>query len=108
MSIPEYLEFRCCMCPNVNIPESVLCPIGPFKTENTPCRYVKTYTDERGWQYRIMGGIGGDCFKARHKKPGKNSWKCMNNVEWRKNFDEAQRDLNALARVKGWEEVNKD
>ena len=107
MSKPEYLGFRCCMCPNINSPEITLCPSGTFKAKVTFCRFVKTYIDKRGWQYRVMGGIGGDCFKARYKKPGKDSWKGMNNVEWRKYFDEAQADLNAMAKTKGWEEVEK-
>jgi len=105
MSKQEYLKFRCCICPNINNPENTLCPAGPFKTEVTPCRFVKTYADGRGWRYKAMGGIGGDCFKARYNKTGKDSWKGMNNLEWRKTFDEAQRDLNAMAKTKGWEEI---
>lgn len=53
-----------------------------------------------------MGGIGQSNFKARYRKPGKSGWKCMANMEWRETFDEAQSDLNALAKAKGWEEFN--
>lgn len=53
-----------------------------------------------------MGGIGPFDFKARYQKPDKaGSWKAMKNLPWRKSFDEAQSDLNALAKKKGWEEA---
>jgi hypothetical protein len=109
MSQPEYLEFRCCMCPNINTPDKLICPPSPFGKGETPCRFVKTYIDERGWRYRVMGGLGESNFKARHQKPGKkdewSGWKCMARLAWRKTFDEAQRDLNLLAKAKGWREV---
>lgn len=111
---PEYREFRCCLCPNINEPENTVCPPqfqsvlyrSPFRNEPTPCRFVKTYMDERGWLYRVMPGIGGDEFKTRYQQPGKTGWKCMNYLPWRSTFDEAQSDLNALAKGKGWSEVN--
>lgn len=96
----EYREYRCCMCPNINEPETQ-CPAG------TPCRFVKTYIDKRGWLYRVMGGIRDGRYKARYKKLGKFGWKCMGNLEWRKTFDEAQSDLNAMAKAKEWEEKAK-
>ncbi|WP_422447833.1 hypothetical protein [Thermoanaerobacterium sp. DL9XJH110] len=101
---PEYMEYRCCMCPNINKPETQ-CPPGPLKPKVTPCRFVKTYVDNRGWKYRVMGGIGGDVYKARYQKPEKAGWHCMRNLEWRKSFDEAQSDLNMLAKAKGWKEA---
>lgn len=104
MSQPEYMEFRCCMCPNISEPENIICPAGPMKTEATPCRFVKTYTDERGWFYQVMGGLGESNYNARYRKPGKLRWKCMANLPWRKSFDDAQSDLNALAKKKGWGE----
>lgn len=104
MSKPEYLEFRCCMCPNIE--ESLEnCPSGPFKEEVTPCRFVKTYIDSRGWKYKVMSGIGENAYKGRYQKPGMTSWKCMNNLEWRETFDKAQSDLNSMAKLKGWEEL---
>ena len=107
---PEYLEFRCwefrcCMCPNINEPESTWCPPSPIRVESKPCRFVKTYIDKRGWWYRVMGGIGGEEFKGRYQKPGKTSWRCMQNLPWRKSFDEAQSNLNILAKAKGWNEA---
>ena len=63
---------------------------------------MKAYMDERGWTYRVMGGLGGDTFKARYRKPGTASWKCVAKMPWRKSFDEAQADLDAMARAKGW------
>lgn len=94
----EYREFRCCMCPNGNEPKTQ-CPAGK------PCRFVKAYIDDRGWRYRVMGGLGESNYKARYQKPGKTGWKCMARLEWRKSFDEAQSDLNMLAKAKGWKEA---
>ncbi|HHW03392.1 MAG TPA: hypothetical protein GXX35_11410 [Thermoanaerobacterales bacterium] len=105
MNQPEYREFRCCMCPNINKPETQ-CPAGPLKPKVTQCRFVKIYVDNRGWKYRVMGGIGGDAYKARYQKPGKAGWHCMRNLEWRKSFDEAQSDLNAMAKLKKWNECD--
>lgn len=76
----EYRKFRCCMCPNTENPQSDKCPTGPSKPEVTPCRFVKKYTDKRGW-------------------------KCMKNLDWKKSFDEAQSDLNVMAEKKGWKEI---
>ena len=105
LTMSEYREYRCCMCPNLDIPESKVCPPGPLKEEATPCRFVKVYVDDRGWQYRVMGGLGESNFKGRYNKPGKLGWKCMRQLEWRKSFDEAQSDLNMLAKKNGWREV---
>lgn len=94
----EYLNLRCCMCPNRSNPEATQCPAG------SPCRFVKSYIDNRAWIYRVMSGLGEDNYKARYSKPGKSGWKCMTNMDWRKSFDEAQADLNEMAKSKGWEE----
>lgn len=104
MSQPEYLSYRCCMCPNSGTPEERQCPPSPFRAEPTICRFVKTYVDERGWKYKVMGGIGEDSFKARYQKPGKEGWKCMSRMKWRNTFDEAQSDLNNMAKYKKWGE----
>lgn len=104
MSQAEYLKFRCCMCPNINEPAKTNCPPKPFSSDITDCRFVKTYKDSRGWRYKVMGGLGESNYKARYQKPGKSGWKCMANMEWRKSFDEAQIDLNAMAKMKGWNE----
>ena len=85
---------RCCMCPNINKPETE-CPAGK------QCKFVKVYHDDRGWVYRVMPGLG-DTFKGRYRKPGTGRWKCMTNLSWQETFDQAQTDLNALAEKKGW------
>ena len=104
--MPEYLKYRCCMCPS-DKPENTMCyPPKDFSDrEVTECRFDKTYIDKRGWKYKVMGGLGESNYKARYQKPGKTGWKCMANMEWRKRFDEAQSDLNAIAKLKNWGEV---
>lgn len=97
--MPEYLKFRCCMCPNEYGDEQ-----NPVCKAGNPCRFVKTYMDSRGWLYRVMCGIGADSYKARCNKPGGNGWKCCSFLPWRNSFDEAQADLNAHAEKKGWKE----
>ena len=66
------------------------------------------YCDERGWKYRVMGGLGADCYKARYQRPehsGSTGWKCMKALPWRKTIREAQADLDALAEKKGWKKT---
>ena len=104
----EYPTMRCCMCPNVQQNRAV-CPglPGTPHSKESQCRFVKAYIDERGWKYRVMSGLGDSSFKARYQKPEKHGdvgWKGMANVPWRKTFDEAQSDLNTLARKNGWKE----
>lgn len=60
------------------------------------------YKDRRGWEYKVDGGIGGDAYKGRYKKPGTLSWKCMRALPWRKTQEEAQADLDLYAEAKGW------
>lgn len=104
--MPEYLRFRCCMCPNVRTPENDICPPDLLlHPKETSCRFVKTYIDSRGWRYKVMSGLGESNYKARYQKPGKSGWKCMTNMEWRKSFDEAQSDLNSMAKIKNWNEI---
>lgn len=103
---PEYLDMRCCMCPNIqkNLPTCPGIPGTPHPSPS-PCRFVKAYIDERGWKYKVMSGIGENTFKARYQKPdkqGSTGWKGLAAVPWRKSFDEAQADLNAHAKKKGW------
>lgn len=105
--MPEYLKFRCCMCPNTN-KQTDKCPPKPFNPKITECRFVKTYIDSRGWRYKVMQGLGDSNFKARYNKPGKSGWKGMVSMEWRKSFDEAQSDLNVMAKKKGWKEAGKE
>ena len=106
--MPEYLKYRCCMCPNIEKQKDI-CPALYNKREETPCRFVKTYLDSRGWIYFVRPGIGKnnykgfyaksiEDYKAGHRQHG------MRALEWRKTFDEAQEDLNAYAKEKSWEE----
>ena len=104
LEMPEYYENRCCMCPNAGNAKTE-CPTGPLKYAVTPCRFVKTYRDERGWMYKVMSGIGDDTFKARYQKPEKGGWKGVPKLPWQESFDRAQSDLNAFAKQRGWEEL---
>lgn len=62
------------------------------------------YSDSRGWLYKVMPGLGGDTFKARYHKPEypPHKWKCVMTLPWRASADEANADLERLAREKGW------
>ena len=68
------------------------------------------YIDARGWKYKVMSGIGFDCFKARYQKLDRDDpvsgWKCVAAVPWRGTFAEAQADLDRLAKERGWEVWN--
>lgn len=97
----EHLEYRCCMCPQRDS-DSQTCPAGHS------CRFVKTYVDKRGWKFRVMSGIGENTYKARYqdnKHTGSSGWRGSGMAPWRESFDEAQSDLNKLAKSKGWEEA---
>lgn len=105
---PEYLEFRCCMCPNQrNSPEKTICPPGPFGTPESPCRFVKAYTDHVGWKHRVMSGAFNTRFIAHVQAPwthDKEEWYSSAILMWQKTFDEAQADLNKYAKENGWKE----
>lgn len=104
----EYLEQRCCMCPNIGKCDTT-CPgiPGTLHPVSTPCRFVKKYIDERGWKYKVMSGLGESTFKARYQRPekaGSTGWKGLTAVPWRESFDLAQSDLNTYAKKKNWKE----
>jgi len=101
----EYLEFRCCMCPNRNEEDCTICPPSHFNKPETPCRFVKSYIDNRRWKYRVMSIIGDGAYITRYQKPGMQSWKGLDSLPCHQRFDEAQADLNRLAKEKGWEEL---
>lgn len=106
----EYRELRCCMCPNINDAKTI-CPGIPNSPhpEDSPCRFTRTYQDNRGWQYFVHSGIGGTTFKTFYLKPGKTGGgHGCRATDWRNSFDEAQADLNRLAKAKGWSEVSID
>ena len=68
-------------------------------------REPTVYQDHRGWKYRVMPGLGENMYKARYHKPDKPDnvcWRCYTKIPWRSTFDEAQADLDALARRKQW------
>lgn len=89
--------YRCCMCPQSE-PGSKQCPAG------SPCRFVREYTDSRGWKYFVRSGIGGDTFKVFFQKPGKNPHDCAM-FKWHDSFDEAQYDLNYEAKRRNWRDT---
>lgn len=98
------------MCPNIQQNTSV-CPGIPGTPHpgESRCRFVKSYIDSRGWKYKVLPGIGKNSFKARYQKPNhinSNGWKGVASLPWRNTFDEAQADLNALAKSKEWFEWN--
>ena len=69
---------------------------------------MKQYRDSRGWIYQVMPGIAGYVYKGRYLKPGTQSWKCMTRLPWRESIEEAQADLDAYAKAKGWEEIESE
>ena len=77
-------------------------------TATSEARSGTVYISERGWKYRVMGGIGGGTFKARYQKPGKSSWKGLAQLPWRDTFEEAQADLDRLAQTHGWKPWEKE
>ena len=111
MSKPEYLEHRCCMCPNSygdNNDSKTICPgrSNSLHKKDSPCRFVKAYLDQRGWKYFVHSGIGGTTFKTFYLKPGKiGGGHGCRSTEWRDSFDKAQSDLNQMAKAKGWQEL---
>lgn len=65
----------------------------------------KYYADSRGNKYCVKGGIKMGAWKASRQKAshnGEDGWKSISKVPWRRNFDEAQEDLDKLAQKCGW------
>lgn len=52
-----------------------------------------------------MSGIGGDCFKARYKRPDRGDWHCVKAMPWRNMAEEAQADLDDYAAKKNMKVV---
>ncbi len=66
---------------------------------------IRKYIDSKGRKYKVMSGIGGECFKARSQSPDKHGdigWKGYTGLPWRNTFEKAQADLDAKARELGW------
>lgn len=64
----------------------------------------KKYIDPRGWKYQVMQGLS-DAYKTRYQKPeksGMNGWHGVKTLPWRNTPEEAQADLDRLAKKKGW------
>jgi hypothetical protein len=100
------------MCLNRNTPQITICPgSSRLHPEPTPCRFVKSYIDKRGWKYKVIVGLGTPpVYKARYQRSDKHGdvgWKGCAALPWRDTFDEAQSDLNTYAKLKGWEEWNR-
>lgn len=68
---------------------------------------MKVYCDKRGWLYKVMPGIGGDCWKARYCKIRQNSWHAVTILPWRDTPEQAQADLDQWAAKKGMTIVEK-
>lgn len=102
---PEYLKFRCCMCPNSE--DNIICPPSPFGKDETPCRFIKTYIDNRGWKYKIKSLLGGETYCGMYqnnKHTGESGWHRMKQLPITDLFDKAQSNLNEYAELKGWKE----
>lgn len=66
------------------------------------------YIDERGWVFKVMSGLGSNCYKARYNKKGadeKFGWKCAAALPWRDSFEAAQADLDEYAARKGMRKI---
>ena len=69
---------------------------------------MKIYEDSRGWQYKVMPGLGENTFKARYHRPDTKAdkgWHCVTVLPWRKTEADAQTDLDVWAKKKGMREV---
>ena len=69
---------------------------------------MKQYRDSRGWRYQVMAGLEGCAYKGWYLQPGMLSWRHMPQLPWRNTRREAQADLDAYAKKKGWEEVESE
>lgn len=99
----ETREYRCCMCPQREINETI-CPKGPGKEVETQCDFVVNWKDTRGRKYKVMKDVTG-AYKGKYqdnKHMGDAGWKGMEQLGLRESFDKAQEDLNQLAASKGW------
>lgn len=112
MEKPEYLDMRCCMCPNINKNTST-CPGIPGTPHpiSDPCRFVKTYADGQDNKYMVMDVLTGAGarsmgFGINMLKVSDPGWYATTLVPWNKCFDKVQSVLNHIAKERGWDEVN--
>lgn len=93
--------YPCCLCPAA---------YSDFQKKEDvcfPCGFIKTFNDDRGWEYFVRGGIGENSYKAFYRKPNSRRERGCTMVPWRKSFNEAQVDLNLLGKKKDWKEREK-
>lgn len=57
---------------------------------------MKIYEDNRGWQYSVRPGLGGNTFSVFYRKPNK-SWHSVRAVAWYKTEAEADMALDDYA-----------
>ena len=95
-------DMRCCLCPNAELPQNRICPAGPFKGRETDCDFVVVYADANGALVFVSRGPD-SWITVRQKKPGGEVQRVNPGaLSLRRTFDEAQADLNAYAKKKGW------
>jgi hypothetical protein len=100
-------ENRCCMCPNYSKKEmeSSVCPgiSGTIHSKRSTCKFVNVWHDENGEAVFVSSGLGKNNFMSfrRSARGGLHLVKTKF-LPVRKNFDEAQTDLNLYAKKKGW------
>lgn len=90
-----------CRCNGCDAEDGKVSPV----CEPCPCKFIKKYIDSRGWVYFVRSGLGENQFKAFYQKPGKGAH-AYKNTPWQERADDAQTDLNELAKKKGWQEYN--
>lgn len=64
-------------------------------------RYGKVYADDNGNTYAVMGT---SVYRARSVTPDKTGWRSIPGLPPRTTPEAAQADLDAMAKVKGWQE----
>lgn len=110
--MPEYLKYRCCICPNSSKPfgsrlYKALCPPNSIsKKPETPCRFVKDYIDKFGNVYTVLGDDKRR-YRIREKPHGRSRWLAFGTAAYQY-FDDAQSELNTLAQEKRWDEYTKE
>ena len=68
---------------------------------------TKKYIDDQGWKYRVMFSFVDGAYKVQCQKPerhGDIGWKGLRAIPWRLTPEDAQADLERLAKAKGWKE----
>lgn len=109
MSSPEYLQFRCCMCPNIDQDSSV-CPgiPGALHPDPSPCRFVKEYADDSEWRYKVKFQPRTNDFAIVFKIPRRAEWIRSAIFQHFESFDEGQSMLNLYAEFACLKEVSPD